>query len=286
MLVEATLDFPEEEIDFLEAADARGKLASIRADLARVQSDARHGALLREGLSVVGAGQPNVGKSSVVKARAGAELAIVTPIAGTTRDKVAQTIQIEGIPLHIIDTAGLRDTEDEVERLGIARTWQEIERADVILHLLDARIGQTTGDPEIAARFTARIVPVVRVLNKTDLLGAEPAIHHAADGASEVRLSAKHGSGIDLLRAELLRLAGWQTGTESLYLARERHLIALRAASEHLATAAALAQQNAQALDLFAEELRLAQTQLNTITGEFSSDDLLGVIFSRFCIGK
>jgi len=127
---------------------------------------------------------------------------------------------------------------------------------------------------------------VVRVLNKTDLLGAEPAIHHAADGASEVRLSAKHGTGIDLLREELLRLAGWQTGTESLYLARERHLIALRAASEHLATAAALAQQNAQALDLFAEELRLAQTQLNTITGEFSSDDLLGVIFSRFCIGK
>jgi tRNA modification GTPase len=285
MLVEATLDFPEEEIDFLEAADARGKLASIRADLARVQSDARHGALLREGLSVVLAGQPNVGKSSLLNALAGAELAIVTPIAGTTRDKVAQTIQIEGIPLHIIDTAGLRDTEDEVERLGIARTWQEIERADVILHLLDARIGQTTGDPEIAARF-APGVPVVRVLNKTDLLGAEPAIHHAADGASEVRLSAKHGAGIDLLRAELLRLAGWQTGTESLYLARERHLIALRAASEHLATAAALAQQNAQALDLFAEELRLAQTRLNTITGEFSSDDLLGVIFSRFCIGK
>ena len=285
MLVEATLDFPEEEIDFLEAADARGKLASIRADLARVQSDARHGALLREGLSVVLAGQPNVGKSSLLNALAGAELAIVTPIAGTTRDKVAQTIQIEGIPLHIIDTAGLRDTEDEVERLGIARTWQEIERADVILHLLDARIGQTTGDPEIAARFAAG-VPVVRVLNKTDLLGAEPAVHHAADGASEVRLSAKHGTGIDLLREELLRLAGWQTGTESLYLARERHLIALRAASEHLATAAALAQQNAQALDLFAEELRLAQTQLNTITGEFSSDDLLGVIFSRFCIGK
>jgi len=285
MLVEATLDFPEEEIDFLEAADARGKLAKIRADLAQVQRDARHGALLREGLSVVLAGQPNVGKSSLLNALAGAELAIVTPIAGTTRDKVAQTIQIEGIPLHIIDTAGLRDTEDEVERIGIARSWQEIDRADVILHLLDARIGQTPEDHQIAARFTGG-VPVVRILNKTDLLGAEPSIAQAADGASEVRLSAKSGAGIDLLRAELLRLAGWQTGTESLYLARERHLIALRAAGDHLATAAELADQNAQALDLFAEELRLAQTQFNSITGEFSSDDLLGVIFSRFCIGK
>lgn len=285
MLVEATLDFPEEEIDFLEAADARGKLAAIRAELARVQSEARHGALLREGLSVVLAGQPNVGKSSLLNALAGAELAIVTPIAGTTRDKVAQTIQIEGIPLHIIDTAGLRETEDEVERIGIARTWQEIERADVVLHLLDARVGQTDADHDIAARF-APGVPVVRILNKTDLLPAEPSVTEAADGATEVRLSAKSGAGIALLRGELLRLAGWQAGTESLYLARERHLVALRSASVHLETAAALADQNAQALDLFAEELRLAQNDFNAITGEFSSDDLLGVIFSRFCIGK
>jgi tRNA modification GTPase len=285
MLVEATLDFPEEEIDFLEAADARGKLARIASALAQVQTDARHGALLREGLSVVLAGQPNVGKSSLLNALAGAELAIVTPVAGTTRDKVTQTIQIEGIPLHIIDTAGLRDTEDEVERIGIARSWQEIERADVILHLLDARIGMTEDDRLIAARFAAG-VPVVRILNKTDLLGAAPALAQATDGASEVRLSAKQGAGIDLLRAELLRLAGWQTGAQSVYLARERHLIALRAAHAHLDRAAALAQQHAQALDLFAEELRLAQIQLNTITGEFSSDDLLGVIFSRFCIGK
>ncbi len=285
MLVEATLDFPEEEIDFLEAADARGKLAAIRAELARVQSEARHGALLREGLSVVLAGQPNVGKSSLLNALAGAELAIVTPIAGTTRDKVAQTIQIEGIPLHIIDTAGLRETEDEVERIGIARTWQEIERADVVLHLLDAQVGQTDADREIAKRF-APGVPVVRILNKTDLLRAEPSVSEASDGATEVRLSAKSGAGIALLRAELLRLAGWQAGTESLYLARERHLVALRSASVHLETAAALADQNAQALDLFAEELRLAQNDFNAITGEFSSDDLLGVIFSRFCIGK
>jgi tRNA modification GTPase TrmE len=155
MLVEATLDFPEEEIDFLEAADARGKLTRSRAP-AHVLSEARQGALLREGLSVVLAGQPNVGKSSLLNALAGAELAIVTPIAGTTRDKVAQTIQIEGIPLHVIDTAGLRDTEDEVEKIGIARTWSEIERADVVLHLLDARTGMTAEDETIAGRFPGR----------------------------------------------------------------------------------------------------------------------------------
>ncbi|MDR5770195.1 MULTISPECIES: tRNA uridine-5-carboxymethylaminomethyl(34) synthesis GTPase MnmE [unclassified Caballeronia] len=285
MLVEATLDFPEEEIDFLEAADARGKLARIRERLNTVLADARQGALLREGLSVVLAGQPNVGKSSLLNALAGAELAIVTPIAGTTRDKVAQTIQVEGIPLHIIDTAGLRDTEDEVERIGIERTWGEIERADVVLHLLDARNGMTSEDDAIAARFPDG-VPVVRVLNKTDLAGA-PAASRDADGdARQVNLSAKTGEGIALLREMLLKIAGWQAGAESVYLARERHLIALRAAREHLALAAAHADQNSQALDLFAEELRLAQENLNAITGEFTSDDLLGVIFSRFCIGK
>ncbi|KVN23404.1 tRNA modification GTPase TrmE [Burkholderia pyrrocinia] len=287
MLVEATLDFPEEEIDFLEAADARGKLARIREQLAHVLGDARQGALLREGLSVVLAGQPNVGKSSLLNALAGAELAIVTPIAGTTRDKVAQTIQVEGIPLHIIDTAGLRETEDEVERIGIARTWSEIERADVVLHLLDSQSGMTADDEAIAARFPAG-VPVVRVLNKTDLTGAPASVAHpAAEGdLTEVHLSAKRGDGIDMLRGELLRIAGWQAGAEGVYLARERHLIALRSAQEHLAQAADHAEQRAQSLDLFAEELRLAQEQLNAITGEFTSDDLLGVIFSRFCIGK
>ncbi|WP_133649743.1 tRNA uridine-5-carboxymethylaminomethyl(34) synthesis GTPase MnmE [Paraburkholderia flava] len=288
MLVEATLDFPEEEIDFLEAADARGKLTRIREQLTRVLADAKQGALLREGLSVVLAGQPNVGKSSLLNALAGAELAIVTPIAGTTRDKVAQTIQIEGIPLHVIDTAGLRDTEDEVEKIGIARTWNEIERADVVLHLLDARSGLTPEDVAIAMRFPAG-VPVVRVVNKTDLTGQPAAVtltESAGNDVREVRLSAKQGDGIGLLREQLLQIAGWQAGQESLYLARERHLIALRAAQEHLALAAQHADQNSQALDLFAEELRLAQEQLNSITGEFTSDDLLGVIFSRFCIGK
>jgi tRNA modification GTPase len=290
MLVEATLDFPEEEIDFLEAADAHGKLAHIHERLDRVLREARQGALLREGLSVVLAGQPNVGKSSLLNALAGAELAIVTPVAGTTRDKVAQTIQIEGIPLHIIDTAGLRETEDEVEKIGIARTWGEIEKADVILHLLDARTGVTAEDALIATRFPTGM-PVVRILNKTDLTGVGPEVNRlaAADGnggVCEIRLSAKKSEGIDLLRAELLRIAGWQAGTESVYLARERHLVALRAAREHLSLAAEHAELGNQSLDLFAEELRLAQEELNSITGEFTSDDLLGVIFSRFCIGK
>jgi tRNA modification GTPase len=293
MLVEATLDFPEEEIDFLEAADARGKLTRIRAALAKIQADAKQGALLRDGLSVVLAGQPNVGKSSLLNALAGAELAIVTPIAGTTRDKVQQTIQIEGIPLNIVDTAGLRDTEDEVERIGIARTWDEIGRADVVLHLLDARVGLTDEDHVIAARFPAK-VPVIRVLNKTDLTdepaSAEPVRAAAADlpasEALQVRLSAKKGEGIDLLRAELLSVTGAQAGGQSVYIARERHLIALSAAAGHLGIAWDHAESRAQSLDLFAEELRLAQEQLNSITGEFTSDDLLGVIFSRFCIGK
>lgn len=238
------------------------------------------------------AGRSNVGKSSLLNALAGAELAIVTPVAGTTRDKISQTIQIEGIPLHVIDTAGLRDTEDEVEKIGIERTWNEIGRADVVLHLLDARTGMTVEDDAIAGRFPAG-VPVVRVLNKTDLTGAAPEVAkrqvgEAGDVAEvcEVRLSAKQGDGVALLRTELLRIAGWQAHAPNVYLARERHLIALRTAREHLAQAAAHGEQNAQALDLFAEELRLAQESLNSITGEFTSDDLLGVIFSRFCIGK
>jgi len=290
VLVEATLDFPEEDIDFLEAANARGKLAHIRAQLACALAQARQGALLRAGLSVVLAGLPNVGKSSLLNALAGAELAIVTPVAGTTRDRITQTIQIEGIPLHIIDTAGLRDAQDEVEKIGIERTWGEIARADLVLHLLDAQTGITPEDDAIATRFPAH-VPVLRVFNKTDLTGEPPSVqrHQNAqrDMVCDVRLSAKTGQGLALLRAELLRLAGWQASdTQDVYLARERHLVALRAAAAHLAQADAHAQQNAHALDLFAEELRLAQHELGAITGEQTSDDLLGEIFGRFCIGK
>ena len=287
MLVEATLDFPEEEIDFLEKSDARGQLAAIALALDGVFKQAAQGALLREGLNVVLVGQPNVGKSSLLNALAGFEAAIVTPIAGTTRDKVSETIQIEGIPLNIIDTAGIRaidDLVDVVERIGIERTWGEVGKADVILHLLDADLGPSRADDAIAAAFPAG-VPLLRVWNKIDLSGHKPAVDSMVD-ATHIYLSAHDHIGIDLLRSELLRIAGWQQTGESLYLARERHLIALKSAGEHLARAAEHAAQNDQSLDLFAEELRLAQAQLSSITGAFSSDDLLGVIFSRFCIGK
>ena len=287
MLVEATLDFPEEEIDFLEKSDARGQLAVIVESLDKVFRQAAQGALLRQGLNVVLVGQPNVGKSSLLNALAGAEVAIVTPIAGTTRDKVSETIQIEGIPLHIIDTAGIRaadDAVDQVERIGIERTWNEVGKADVILHLLDASIGPTGADEQIVAAFPAG-VPVLRIWNKIDLSGHRPAIDRSED-ATHLYLSASEHDGIDLLRTELLRIAGWQQTGESLYLARERHLIALRNARQHLDFAAAHAAQTDQSLDLFAEELRLAQAQLSSITGQFTPDDLLGVIFGRFCIGK
>ncbi|QYF95439.1 tRNA uridine-5-carboxymethylaminomethyl(34) synthesis GTPase MnmE [Massilia sp. PAMC28688] len=287
MLVEATLDFPEEEIDFLEKSDARGQLAVIIDSLEAVFQKAAQGALLREGLNVVLVGQPNVGKSSLLNALAGADVAIVTPIAGTTRDKVSETIQIEGIPLNIIDTAGIRvinEAVDVVERIGIERTWAEVGKADVIMHLLDAGHGPSRADDSIVAAFPEGI-PVIRIWNKIDLSGHRPSVDPQSD-ATNVYLSAHEHTGIDLLRAELLRIAGWQQTGESLFLARERHLIALRAARRHLHVAAEHAAQNDQSLDLFAEELRLAQAQLSSISGEFSSDDLLGVIFSRFCIGK
>ncbi|MDO9217328.1 MAG: GTPase, partial [Lacisediminimonas sp.] len=240
-----------------------------------------------DGINVELAGQPNVGKSSLLNALAGADIAIVTPIAGTTRDKVSQTIQIDGVPVNIIDTAGIRDPSeaaDEVERIGMERTWQAVENADVVLHMLDATRGPTRGDEAIAERLPGG-APVIRLWNKIDLSGHRPQMEQLPD-STHIYLSATDGVGLDLLRAELLRIAGWQQTGESIYLARERHLIALRAAREHLNVAAELAARSDEALDLFAEELRLAQERLNSITGEFSSDDLLGVIFGRFCIGK
>ncbi len=295
MLVEATLDFPEEEIDFLEKSDARGQLVRIRTGLEQIFAQAAQGAMLRDGLNIVLAGQPNVGKSSLLNALAGADVAIVTAIAGTTRDKVTETIQIEGIPVNVIDTAGIRDEHDagdEVERIGIARTWSAVENADVILHVLDASMGPTLADEEFVRRFPAN-VPVMRIWNKIDLSGHKPGIdlvgrsdNEPGNMSSHVYLSASDHLGIDLLRTELLRVVGWQQTGESLYLARERHLIALKAAHMHLENAAGLAAQDDQSLDLFAEELRLTQERLNSITGEFTPDDLLGVIFSRFCIGK
>lgn len=287
MLVEATLDFPEEEIDFLEKSNARGQLVDIRDALQHVFNQASQGALLRAGLNVVLAGQPNVGKSSLLNALAGSDVAIVTPIAGTTRDKVTETVQLEGIPVNIIDTAGIREADaisDEVERIGIERTWDAVKKADVILHLLDAGRGPTRYDEQIVAQLPEN-VPVIRVWNKIDLSGHKPSIDRRS-GTTHVYLSATNKTGIDLLRTELLRIAGWQQTGESLYLARERHLIALKAAGEFLDAAAEHASRDDQSLDLFAEDLRMAQERLSSITGAFTADDLLGVIFSRFCIGK
>jgi len=284
MLVEATLDFPEEEIDFLQAADAFGRLDRLAAKLNEVFDRAGQGKLLQSGLHVVLAGQPNVGKSSLLNRLAGDELAIVTPIAGTTRDALKSSIQIEGIPLHIIDTAGLRETEDEVERIGIARTWREIERADVVLLLVDARHGVGASDQEILARLPERLKRIT-VRNKIDLSGGAAARHEEADGTVTIDLSAKANLGIELLQQELLRVAGWHQA-EDVFIARERHLRALGLARHHLAAARAVVDGPLPALELFAEELRLSQQALSEITGEFSADDLLGVIFSRFCIGK
>ena len=283
MLVEATLDFPEEEIDFLEKYQARPALIAIQTELDELVATSRQGQLLREGLHVVLAGVPNVGKSSLLNALAGEDVAIVTPIAGTTRDRVIQNIHIEGVPLHIVDTAGLRDTDDEVERLGIERTWKEIERADLIVHLQDATTPDLPVDPSILARLPAR-TPLLRVFNKIDLLGATETTDSV--GSTVLHISAKHGVGLDALRREILQIAGWNPGIESPWLARERHLAALFEARDHLELAQAHAAHDDRVLDLFAEELRLAHLSLTRITGEFSSDDLLGEIFSSFCIGK
>jgi tRNA modification GTPase len=283
MLVEATLDFPEEDIDFLKAADAFGRLERLQLRLAEIFDRAGQGKLLQAGLHVVLAGQPNVGKSSLLNRLAGDDLAIVTAVPGTTRDALRSTIQIEGIPLHIIDTAGLRDTDDEIEKIGIERSWREIERADVVLLLVDARSGVGESDREILARLPERLQRVT-VFNKIDLSGAEAERHDEADGVA-ISLSVKANRGIELLRAELLRIAGWHPA-EDVFIARERHLRALAAAQEHIAAASAVVRSKLPALELFAEELRLAQQSLGEITGEFSADDLLGVIFSRFCIGK
>lgn len=310
MLVEATLDFPEEEIDHLERADARGQLSKLQQFTKELLQKTTQGALLREGIKVVIAGQPNAGKSSLLNALAGAELAIVTPIAGTTRDKVQQTIQIDGVPLHIIDTAGLRESDDAVERIGIARAWDEIAAADAVIHLHDLAAGtqpvdlpavdaddalrklrQTTDAIEIIAARAAltlaiaqkasQNVPIIDVWNKLD--AAHP---HAMQDREGIALSAKTGDGLQALRSKLLEVAGWQSGTEGLFIARERHVQALKAVQSHLATAAQHLAAQAQSLDLLAEELRLAQNALGAITGEFTADDLLGAIFSRFCIGK
>jgi tRNA modification GTPase len=315
-LVEATLDFPEEEIDFLQQADAAGQLSGITTALQGLQATARQGALLREGLRVVIAGQPNVGKSSLLNALAGAELAIVTPIPGTTRDRVSESIQIEGVPVHVTDTAGLRRGEqaaDDVERIGIGRSWEAIRSADCVLFLHDlTRAGQDAAYDAAEREIEASLSPgvsVIEVWNKADAVGpaatgpagvlastkgpqgcsiaATADFHAGADVPQDtLRLSARTGQGLEHLRQALLRTAGWQAAPEGVFIARARHVQALQRCAQHLALAHAHLSEAAPALDLLAEELRLAHQALGEITGVFTADDLLGEIFSKFCIGK
>ncbi len=293
MLVEATLDFPEEDIDFLHQANAQGQLAQLRLQVGLVLQRTQQGALLREGIRVVIAGQPNAGKSSLLNALAGAELAIVTPIAGTTRDVVQQTIQIEGVPLHVIDTAGLRDHSeaDEVERIGMSRAWDQIAVADAVLMLHDLTRQQDPtyiqADVDIVSTLAdtlARHVPLLHVWNKSDA-GLVPDMTPGVE--QDLVLSAKTGQGLPALRQKLLNVVGWQaSASEGVFMARERHVQALREVQTHLTQAHDVLHAKQPALDVLAEELRLGQNALNAITGEFTSDDLLGVIFSSFCIGK
>ena len=302
-LVEATLDFPEEDIEFVRAHAVGRRVRELMQALRGLLARTRQGALLREGLHVVLAGQPNVGKSSLLNALAGAELAIVTEVAGTTRDRLRESIQIEGVPLHVIDTAGLRDTEDRVESIGVARSWEAIAQADAVLFVHDLqRLRQPDYHAEearIAARLREHGVPDARLLhvwNKNDALpeaDADAALRAFAGelGLGEAagagpRLSARHGQGLQELRRQLLLRCGWEAMPEGVFLARTRHVQALQACEQHLERASAWLDQASPALELLAEELRLGHAELMGITGEVSADELLGDIFSRFCIGK
>lgn len=285
--VEAAIDFPDEEIDFLADGKIEGHLNEIIAQLENVRREARQGSILREGMKVVIAGRPNAGKSSLLNALAGREAAIVTDIAGTTRDVLREHIHIDGMPLHIIDTAGLRDATDEVERIGITRAWNEIEQADRVLLMLDTSDPDSLDLEKVRSEFLAKLpanLPVTIIRNKTDLSGEGESIQEE-NGYTIIRLSAQTQQGVDFLREHLKQSMGYQTGTEGGFLARRRHLEALEKAAEHLQTGHIQLTQF-YAGELLAEELRLVQSHLSEITGQFTSDDLLGNIFSSFCIGK
>lgn len=285
--VEAAIDFPDEEIDFLSDGKVAGDLYAIMDNLESVRSQAKQGALLREGMKVVIAGRPNAGKSSLLNALAGRESAIVTEIAGTTRDVLREHIHIDGMPLHIIDTAGLRETEDQVERIGIERAWAEIEQADRVLFMVDGTTTAAVDPREIWPDFVDRLpahIGLTVVRNKADLTG-EGLVPSDEQGHPVYRISAKTGLGLDALREHLKAIMGFQSNTEGGFMARRRHLDALERAAERLLVAREQLEVFV-AGELVAEELRLAQESLSEITGEFSSDDLLGRIFSSFCIGK
>ena len=285
--VEASIDFPDEEIDFLADGKIEANLRGIINQLEDVRSEAKQGSILREGMKVVIAGRPNAGKSSLLNALAGREAAIVTDIAGTTRDVLREHIHIDGMPLHIIDTAGLRDATDEVERIGISRAWTEIEQADRIILMLDSSDLESADLSKVRSEFLAKLpttLPVTIVRNKIDLNG-EQASESQEDGYQMISLSAQTHDGVQLLREHLKQTMGFQTGMEGGFLARRRHLDALEKAAEHLQIGLVQLTEF-HAGELLAEELRLVQAHLSEITGEFTSDDLLGNIFSSFCIGK
>lgn len=285
--VEAAIDFPDEEIDFLSDGKIEAQLQQVMQDLDNVRNEARQGSLLREGMKVVIAGRPNAGKSSLLNALAGREAAIVTDIAGTTRDVLREHIHIDGMPLHIIDTAGLRESSDEVERIGIERAWQEIAQADHVLFMVDGTTTTATDPQQIWPDFISRLppaLPVTVIRNKADITG-ETLGAEQAGGHMLIRLSARTGAGIELLRNHLKQSMGFSGNIEGGFIARRRHLEALEAAGTHLLQGQ-YQLVGARAGELLAEELRLAQQALSEITGEFTADDLLGRIFSSFCIGK
>ena len=283
ILVESTLDFPEEEIEFLENAQARQRLAAVKTKLQSLRDGAKQGKILRDGIQLVLAGAPNVGKSSLLNRLAGEEVAIVTPIAGTTRDRVKESISIDGVPMHIIDTAGLRETEDVVEAKGIERSWDSIRLADLVIFLSDP--GSNEDQDALKGRILAVLpakCPVLEVINKSDLL-----VEGSKTGANTpLLISAKTGAGVDALKQKILELAGWGGSQEGAIVARRRHLDCLERAAKHIAKSEEFAANGNNSLELFAEELSLAQRHLGEITGKLLPDDLLGKIFSQFCIGK
>ena len=281
ILVESTLDFPEEEIEFLENAQARDRLRAVKAKLHTLRAGVKQGKILREGIQLVLAGPPNVGKSSLLNRLAGEEVAIVTAVAGTTRDRVKESIHINGVPIHVIDTAGLRETSDEVEAKGIERSWDAIRMADLVIFLTDPSSASDGLRGKILESLPSRC-PFLDVVNKADLLSES----QKSAQAGGMVISAKTGEGIDALREKILETVGWGGSQEGVILARRRHLDCLERTSEHIEKSEQFAANGNNSLELFAEELFLAQNHLGQITGKLLPDDLLGKIFSQFCIGK
>ena len=285
ILVEATLDFPEEEIDFLESAKAKEQWIEIQDAVDKLLQKTKQGAILRNGALVVLAGEPNVGKSSLINQLSGNDVAIVTPIAGTTRDRIKETIQINGVPIQIIDTAGLRETTDDVEKIGVERSWDAIKDSDLIIHVKDASKHSHETSKELQQQIKEKLhdlqktIPIIEVWNKIDLCDDDQML-------SGIKISAKVGNGIDELKANIMHHLGWVDQVENTFIARTRHLDAIKKAQMHLNEAGKYLSQGNSALELFAEELRLSQEYLGEITGKLLADDLLGKIFGSFCIGK